>query len=42
MGLCRRRLVFRDDAALQRVRLYIVNNPLKWALDNDQDEAVWR
>ena len=32
--------IIRDDRELNRIREYIINNPLKWALDTENPSAV--
>ncbi|HON94026.1 MAG TPA: transposase [Sedimentisphaerales bacterium] len=32
--------IIRDDASLDRIREYIVNNPAKWALDRENPDIV--
>jgi putative transposase len=33
--------IIRDDPSLKEIRQYIVNNPLKWELDQENQEGLW-
>jgi REP element-mobilizing transposase RayT len=33
--------IIRTEESLHKIRDYIVNNPLKWALDKENQPALW-
>jgi REP element-mobilizing transposase RayT len=33
--------IIRKDEALEKIRLYIINNPIKWNMDRNNVENIW-